>query len=125
MVALDDFSQQVEAVFAGKSKAKPDYSEAGFKAKMAELRDEIDYCNRTTIDLLKRRTDATKKVAICKWSAGQPNFAPGREDAILNNAEAYGKSVGVNGADARTVVGEMLKSARREQDAYRAKLEQA
>ena len=120
---MDIFSQQVEDVFAGRLKAKPDFDEAGFKRKMAELRDEIDYCNRTAVDLLKRRTDAARKVAICKWSSGQPNFAPAREEAILANAAEYGKSIGVNGPDARVVVGEMLKSARREQDDYRAKLE--
>ncbi|OIO25510.1 hypothetical protein AUJ14_04050 [Candidatus Micrarchaeota archaeon CG1_02_55_22] len=120
---MDEFSQQVEDVFAGKRREKPDASKEGFDAKMAELRTEIDYCNKTTLELLKRRTDASRKVAICKWSAGVPNFAAGREEAILEKAREYGESIGVNGDDAREVIGDMLKSARREQDAYREKLE--
>lgn len=120
---MDGFSSQVDEVVAGGRRARPDFSEGDYAGRMGGLRAEIDECNKGAIDLLARRIAAAKVVAVCKWSAGKPNFDASREQAILEGAGRYAAGKGLPPEYGSELVGLMLKLAREEQDSFRAEIE--
>ena len=83
-----------------------------YQEKMNVVRQTIDEIDRQLLPLFLRRMECSKEVARLKSQAGQPVFAPQREQAIL---ERVGSQGGEFSREAQALYGTILEVSRARQ----------
>ena len=103
--------------------AKKQISQEEFEELLAVERNVIDEANEDAVAALKKRVDASKRVAAAKFLAGVPNFSAAREEKIRLKARELASKHSLKEEDGEALVMLMLSIARREQEELRKELE--
>ncbi|WP_448204771.1 chorismate mutase [Azospirillum sp. sgz302134] len=87
-------------------------------ASLSPLRAEIDALDAEIIDLLGRRFDVVRRVAVIKQREGLPSVLPDRVEAVKDRAAALGQVQGLDPGFMKTLYQTIIDEACRVEEDF-------